>query len=212
MTNNLHYNKIIFTLRLCLISGMLFLVSCSPFQPLKSSNITTYTIDAQLPLTGVSTGDLTLLVSLPSASSGYDSPRMIYLKKAHEIDYYSQNQWVDSPGRMLAPLLVQALESAAKFRSVVNAHSAAKSELRLDTNIIRLQHEFLTHPSQVHLTIRAQLIDLRNHTVLGTREFDVIESATSDDPYGGVLATNRAVITILSQIADFCVKASQPAK
>ncbi len=186
--------------------SMLWLVGCSPLQPVKSSNIKTYAIEAQFASTANNTGELTLLVNTPSARSGFESARMIYLKNPHEIDYFSQNQWVDSPARMLAPLLMQALESTAKYRAVIPVRSAASADLRLDTEIIRLQHEFLSKPSQVHLTVRAQLIDLRNKTVLATREFDVIEKAESDDPYGGVIATNRAVKIMLQQIADFCTQ------
>ena len=197
------------------LAAMLLLAGCSPLQPIKSTTLNTYALDAQFAPANTATGNLTLLVSTPSARSGFDSARMIYVRKPHEIEYFSQNQWVDNPARMLAPLLVQALESTAKYRAVVSARSAATADLRLDTEIIRLQHEFLTQPSQVHITVRVQLLDLRNKTVLATRELDVVEVASSDDPYGGVLATNRAVKAMLQQIADFCVqenKASKSAK
>jgi len=46
--------------------------------------------------------------------------------------------------------------------------------------------------------------DLQGKRVLATREFDVTEAAASDDPYGGVIAANRAVKNILLQIAEFC--------
>lgn len=211
MKSTTRSNSIIRSQTLCFVVGALLLQSCSPLQPLKSSSVNTYTLDAQFPAANNATGELTLLINTPSASSGFDTPRMIYLKKAYILDYYAQNQWVDPPARMLAPLLVAALESSAKFRAVHSTRSAAKSDLRLDTEIIRLQHEFLTQPSQIHLTLRIQLLDLRNKTVLATREFDLIEPATSEDPYGGVLATNRAVKNMLLQIADFSAQASQTA-
>jgi len=194
------------------IAFVLPLVGCSPLQPVKSSNIKTYAIEAQFSSISNNTGDLTLLVNTPSARSGFESARMIYLKNPHEIDYFAQSQWVDSPARMLAPLLLQALESTAKYRAVIPVRSAASADLRLDTEIIRLQHEFLAKPSRVHLTVHAQLIDLRNKSVLATREFDVIEVADSDDPYGGVIATNRAVKIVLQQIADFCARENKAGK
>lgn len=189
-----------------LLASILLLGGCSLLQPVKSTDLNTYALDAQFTHASNTTGDLTLLVSTPSARSGYDSARMIYLKKPHEIEYFSQNQWVDNPARMLAPLLLQALESTSKYRAVITARSAATADLRLDTEIIRLQHEFLTQPSQVHLTLRVQLLDLRNKTVLATREFDMLEVASSDDPYGGVLAANRALTRMLPQIAEFCIQ------
>lgn len=192
-----------------LLASILLMGGCSPLQPVKSTDQNTYALDAQFTPANTATGDLTLLVNSPSARSGYDTARMIYLKKPHEIEYFSQNQWVDNPARMLAPLLVQALESTAQYRAVVSARSAATADLRLDTEIIRLQHEFLFQPSQVHITVRAQLLDLRNKAVLATREFDVLEVSSSEDPYGGVLATNRAIKTMLQQIAEFSAQESK---
>ncbi len=185
---------------------VLLIGGCSPLQPVKLSSVSSYAIEAQFTPSTAATGELTLLISSTSARSGFESSRMIYLKKRHEIEYFTQNQWVDSPARMLAPLLLQALESTGKYRAVIPLRSAASADLRLDTEIVRLQQEFLTKPSQVRFTVRAQLVDLRSKSVLATREFDVIEKAESDDPYGGVIATNRAVQIMLQQIADFCVR------
>lgn len=194
------------------IISFILLAGCSVFQPVKSAHLASYAIEAQFAPAATKTTELTLLVPPPVARSGYESARMIYLKQVHELDAYSQSQWVDSPARMLAPLLLQAIESTASYRAVIPVRSAATADVRLDTEIVRLQHEFLSKPSQVHLTLRAQLIDLRSKAVLATREFDVLEAAPSDDPYGGVLATNRAVKILLQQVADFCVQAGKNIK
>lgn len=198
---------VLLSLSIVLLAG-----GCSPLQPLKSAGMRSYALEAQFAPAATASGELTLLVNTPGARSGYDSTRMIYLQKAHEIDYYTENQWVDNPARMLAPLLVQALESTAKYRAVVTTRSAVTADLRLDTEIVRLQQEFFSRPSQVHLTLRVQLTDMRSKSVLAAREFDVTETATSDDPYGGVLAANRAVKTALQQIADFCVQEGKAAE
>jgi cholesterol transport system auxiliary component len=192
---------------LCLAS--LLLGGCSVLQPVKPANMTTYALDVPFAPAASGAGELTMLVNLPSAQSGFDSPRMVYIRSPHKIEYFSENQWVDSPARMLAPLLVQALEQSAKYRAVVQMRSAVKADLRLDTEIIRMQQEFLAKPSRVRLTVRAQLIEMREKSVLATREFDVTEAALSDDPYGGVVAINRAAKIILQQIADFCAQESK---
>lgn len=182
----------------------MLLAGCSVFQPVKSSNISSYALEAQFDTAVKDSAGLTLLVSTPNAQPGFDSTRMVYTRKMHEIEYFAQNKWVDSPARMLAPLMVKALESSGKFSAVVTSRSSVTADLRLDTEIIRLQQEFFTQPSQVRLTVRAQLIDMQGKRVLATREFDVTEAATSEDPYGGVLAANHAVKTILLKLVEFC--------
>ncbi len=197
---------------MCSLAGLMLLSGCTVFQPVKTSSISTYSIEARLEAAGAGTGEQTLLVSTPAARPGYDSRRMVYIKRPHELEYFTQNQWVDSPARMLTPLLVQSLESSGKFRAVVSSRSVATVDLQLETEIIRLHHDFITRPSQIHLTVRAQLTDIQGKRVLASREFNITEAASSEDPYGGVLATNRAVKTLLQQIAEFCAAESKAGK
>src|SRR5688572_10546198 len=50
----------------------------------------------------------TLLVSPPQAAAGFDSPHMMYLREGGRLEYFAYNEWIDTPGRMLAPLIVVA--------------------------------------------------------------------------------------------------------
>lgn len=187
----------------------LILGGCNVLQPVKPASMNTYALDVQFEPAATEPGELTLLVNTPNAQPGFSSPRMVFIKRPHEIDYFSQSQWVDSPARMLTPLLIEALERSAKYRAVVQMRSAAMADIRLDTEIVRMQQEFLALPSQIRLSVRAQLIDLHEKRVLASREFDITETAPSDDPYGGVIAMNRAVKKMLLQIADFCALESK---
>lgn len=148
----------------------------------------------------------TLIVSPPRAAAGFDSQRIIYVRAAHKLDYFSQSEWVDPPARMLGPLLVAALANTGTFHAVVLTPGAAAGDLRLDTEIVRLQHEFLSNPSRVRFTLRATLLEDKSRRVLAWREFDGYVQAASEDPYGGVLAANRAVQTELEKLAAFCAE------
>lgn len=152
--------------------------------------------------------DLVLTVSMPRARSGFDTSQMAYLQKPHELNYFVVNKWADTPARMLEPLLVQALEQTQSFRAIVRVPSMVPANLRLDTELIRLQQDFSTKPSKVQLTLRAQLIDVAGKRVLAVKLFDDAENATSDDAYGGVLAANLVLQRELNQLADFCINES----
>ena len=145
----------------------------------------------------------TLVVTEPRAAAGFDSPRIIYLREAHRLQYFANSEWVDAPARMLAPLLVAALDGGA-FRAVWYAPSAARGDWRLDTELVQLQHEFATQPSQVRLVLRAYLVDDATRRVLASRQFEAVVAAASEDPYGGVIAANQAVRKLLLDLAAFC--------
>ena len=183
---------------------------CSALQPKATPQPAFYSLDSgkiesrhapALPPTG-----LTLIVNPPHAASGFDSQRILYVRTDHQLEYFAHSEWVDTPARMLAPLIVSALERSGAFRAVVLTPSAAAGDLRLDSEIVRLQHEFGGQPSRVRFTLRAYLVDNSTRRVLAWREFDATESSASEDPYGGVIAANRAVQKVLQQLADFCAE------
>jgi cholesterol transport system auxiliary component len=150
-----------------------------------------------------------LVVAVPTAAAGFDGPRMVYVQRAHELEFFARNEWVDAPARMLAPLLVRALERSGRFQAVAEARTAAAAGLRLESDLVRLQQEFTVRPSRVRLTVRVQLSDVASRRVLGAREFEAVEEALSDDPYGGVVAANRAVRRVLDDIVAYCVESTE---
>jgi cholesterol transport system auxiliary component len=156
----------------------------------------------------------TLIINPPSAASGFDSTHIIYAHGSHTHEYFAHSEWVDTPARMLAPLIVAAIERRGGFRAVLPAPSAAAGDLRLDTQIMRLVQDFVDKPSRVRFTLRAYMVDDATRRVIAWREFNETVAAESEDPYGGVVAANRAVQIVLEKLAEFCAEAAgswQPA-
>lgn len=186
------------------------LCACSNLLPTATPQPSFYALDRP-PATGriaAAAAAPTLIVSPPHAAAGFDSSRIIYVRELHKLEYFSHSEWIDTPARMLAPLLVSAIENGGAFRAVVLTPSAAAGDLRLDTEILRLQHEFGGRPSRVRFVLRAYLVDSVTRRVLAWREFDESAAAASEDPYGGVVAANRAVQAVLVQLAEFCREAA----
>ncbi len=149
---------------------------------------------------------LTLIVSPPHAAAGFDSQRMVYLRRADELQYFAYNEWIDTPPRMLAPLIVTAVKASGAFRAVVQTPSPATGDMRLDAEILRLQHEFFDSPSKVRLTLRAYIVDVTTRRVVASREFEALAAAPSEDARGGVTAAHAAVRSVLKELAEFCAQ------
>ena len=153
-----------------------------------------------------------LVVNVPVAQPGFDTPRMAYTQRPYEVSYYATHQWADSPARMLTPLLIQALEQTGYWRAIVPMPTSVRGDHRVEIDQLALVQDFLQKPSQIHLTLRVQLIKLPEHLVLGTRLFDVVEGTSTDDAYGGAVAANRAADKLLREVAVWlsgCVAGSQ---
>jgi cholesterol transport system auxiliary component len=202
--------KAVFTL-----IAVLLLAGCSGLLPKAPPPPAFYTLDASPPAAArppaARVASLpTLLVQSPQAAGGFDSTRIVYIRQPQRLEYFAHSEWVDTPARLLAPLIVGALQRSAAFGAVLAAPAAASGDLRLDTEILRLQQEFGTGaPSQVRFTLRATLVDTASRRVLGWREFDTTVAAASDDPYGGVVAARGAVQDVLAALAQFCSDAVQ---
>ncbi len=168
-----------------------------------------YVLDAQpvVPESGVKR-DLVLSVNMPEARPGFETEQIVYFRQPYELNYFVSSRWTDTPARMLQPLLLQAMERSGSFRAVVETGSAIPGDVRLDTDLIRLQHDFTTHPSRVQITLKAQLTDVRSNRVLAVQRFDDTENSSTEDAYGGVIAANRLVQRMLGKLAEFCVEAS----
>jgi cholesterol transport system auxiliary component len=144
-----------------------------------------------------------LMVSQPLAEPGFETPRMVYVKRLYELEHYALNQWADTPARMFASLMVQALGRTGSWRAVVPVPGSIRGDFRLDSYGFSLQQEFMQDPSRVRVTVRAQLIEMKESRLVGTRAFEAVEKAQSDDAYGGVVAANRAIATLLDDLASW---------
>lgn len=146
-----------------------------------------------------------LMVGIPVAHGAFDSSRIAYMPRQYGLRYYLHSRWADTPANMLAPLLADAISATGQFR-ILNAGAGRDvADLRLDTGLTRFYQDFTVQPSVMHITLRAQLVDLRDQRIIATRVFDIREPAETDDTYGGVQAANRASATLLQQLAQFCI-------
>ncbi len=140
------------------------------------------------------------VVNPPHAAAGFDSPHIIYLQATHQLAYYANSDWVDTPARMLAPLVRAAVADHAG--DAVAAPSAVAADIWVDTEIEQLLQDFRLHPSEVRFTLRVYFVDYASRRVLAARTFDMRVNAMSDDVAGGVAAANSAVRQALDGLPE----------
>ncbi|HEY8102462.1 MAG TPA: ABC-type transport auxiliary lipoprotein family protein [Burkholderiaceae bacterium] len=189
----------------CLLSG------CSLLLPTDVTQPKLYSLDDAQPVAQhtqtMKPGAPTLIIGTPRAAAGFDSAEMVYMRQPHKLEYFRENQWINAPAVMLSPLVATALEKSGAFGAVVQSPTSVSGQFRLELEVIRLQQEFISVPSREHFTLRAHLLNPATRQVVAWREFDASVPAASDDPYGGVMAANQAVRTVIAELAVFCADA-----
>lgn len=195
------------------IGAGLFLTGCSMLSPVSVNPMHNYQVTQLNPNTvhGKST-NMTLLVAIPTTAPGYESGSMAYMEQPYQLTYFTQNRWLSSPAAMLQPLLVQSLQNTKRYKAVVASPYAGFSDMRLDVVVVDFYQDFTQKPSREKVTVLVQLINLHTHRMIASTHFSTSVAAPSEDPYGGVIAANRAVAQLLGQIAQFAVKNSQQIK
>jgi len=190
-----------------LLAAMWLTSSCSVLPKPEPVTIDQYVLEyTPGHLASESSNDLpVLIVTAPRAHGGYDTHRIAYMKQEFGLRYYTRSRWADTPARMLAPLTADAMQSTGQFQAMYATPGSIAAGYRLDTELIRFHQDFTVQPSVMHITMRAQLVDIKESLVAGTQQFDILEPAATDDSYGGVVAANKAVSRLLDELAQFCV-------
>lgn len=144
-----------------------------------------------------------LLIPQPKAQAGFDTARMAYLLRPYEVSYYAYNQWADTPARMLQRIMVENFDKPGFWSAVLSTPGGVPAQYRLDCDNLVLEQQFFSNPSRVRLALRAQIVETKTQSVLGTKYFEMFEAAPSDDPYGGVIAANKATIELINELAGW---------
>ena len=171
-----------------------------------SSELTTYLLEWSDPVAeapSVPTPCAAVLVTSPLSAPGYGTARMAYTQQDHRLDYFATTRWADTPARMLSPLLTRALQTSGLFKAAVESPAPIDAQLRLESELLKLRQVFSDKASSVELSMKFTLYDLMQGRVLASRMLSVTEPSPSRDPYGGVIAANRAVDRMLTQLANF---------
>lgn len=192
--------------------AFLLLSGCSFLGPVKSPPIKIYTLSlpaaSSMPI--LAKNKPVLLVVPLTSSPGYDTSAMIYVQRpeVYQLNTFALSRWVAPPSNILQPLLVQTLQHAGCFAAVVSAPFVGAANFTLQAQLISLQQEFsspssATCDSVVHIVLGVTLIDNATHRVLGYRRLARSIPAQGNNPQSGVVAVNRALVSLLDELNRF---------
>jgi cholesterol transport system auxiliary component len=208
MKNLVHDSRILRRLikNMVILVSTLALSACSLFTPVKIDQNTFVLNQAPHYVHNKSPRGATLLVATPDTRPVYNTTQMAYSIKPYQVAYFSENHWAETPSQMLQPLLVETMQNTHYFHTVVTPPYIGHYDYMLNTQILELVQDYTCRPAVVRLWIRVQLINATTNRVIATKDFIVCEPILRKTPYGGVIAANQAMETILSRIAVFCLE------
>lgn len=148
---------------------------------------------------------VSILISQPTTMAGYDTEAMLYVTKPYHLTEFANNSWSTTPAHMLFPLIIQSIESSHYFYVVASDPNVAKTDYRLDSQLILLEQNFMTKPSQLHLSMQVILLHTADNRAIAEATFYEQVPCQADTPYGGVMAANQATKKLTKRITQFVI-------
>lgn len=185
---------------LCLFSG------CALLSPVKFETKKNVLDKIPIDLPSEKTRQATLLVLVPETELIYDTTQMAYTSRAHQIGYFSQNEWAETPSQMIQPLIVQTIRNSHYFSEVSSPPDFGRHTYILRTEIQELKQNFTSDPATLQLGIRFHLSREATTHVIATKELSVQEPMLERTPYAGVVAANDATAKLLRELVKFIVE------
>jgi cholesterol transport system auxiliary component len=183
--------------------GLAVCSSCTLLTPANVETRTEILDKTPLDLPQAKTHPGTLLVLAPEGSAVFDTTRMAYETRPHEIAYFSKTEWGERPSQMIHPLLVQALQRTHRFSTVVTPPFTGHFTHVLRTEILAIEQDFTSEPAALQLRLRVELVAEAENKVLGTKEISEREPMREKTPHGGAIAANDAMAKALKELAEF---------
>lgn len=190
-------------MRYLIVSLLVLLTACSPIVPEVNNKykLTAFSHEQ----IAAKRSDITIFVAETQAMPGYQTEQMLYTDKLYQISSFVKNSWISPPSGMLTPLLAQSLQHSNYFFAVASGPDADKTDYRLDTQIIELQQNFLTKPSQIEFVIQAALTHVDDSRLIASQTFVLHTPCASNNPYGGVVAANNTIQKFTSELTKYVV-------
>ncbi len=147
----------------------------------------------------------TVLVLAPETAAAYDTTRMAYTTQPHQVSYYTQREWGETPSAMLHPLLVRTLENTHSFAAVLIPPYTGRYSYALRVQVLELNQDFTAPPPALVLSMRLRLTDATGQ-IVATREVSLREPMEQGNSAAGVVAANNAIAKALHETATFVLE------
>jgi cholesterol transport system auxiliary component len=174
----------------------------TPTPPLAGAPKDADPLRAKVPQGRVESNARTLLVLDTTAGGFYDSDQLVFSRSAGTRGQYQFARWTERPGKRFADLLRARLDRLGRYR-VVAAGGYVRGDLMLDTRLVEFYHDATREPGQVRLELRADLVDMKQRTLLGRHTFEQQVPVTTYDAAGAAQASSLAVSRVLDDLTGW---------
>jgi cholesterol transport system auxiliary component len=154
-----------------------------------------------------------LVVARPEVSPAIDTSRIAVVRSGLEIEYYANAQWVDRPGTMLQPLLVQSFRNSGAIGVVADDRATFRPDFVLNTDLVAFQAvQQQDQPPAVRVVIAANLMQMPRRNVVDATEIGRTVEAQAGDLIAITEAFDDALGKVVKRVVEWTIETGQGAR
>jgi len=124
------------------------------------------------------------------------SDKMYFSYSVSDKGSYQNSQWSNNINKLLQGTLIEAIDNAHMFKTVLSDTSSVEENLRLESDVYTFEHKVRGKDSYAVISIQFVLINADTGRLLQSKRFSYKEPTITVDAKGYAQATNRALASL----------------
>src|ERR1700736_3971903 len=149
-----------------------------------------------------------ILVDVPLAPAGLDSPRIALSRSAVSIDYFADSEWTERVPLLVQTALLQSFENSGAIAAIDRESIGLRADFLLKTEIRHFEalYDSPNGAPEAWVAIIARLIDPAGRNIVAHTSFERRERAAANDVGRVVLAFDEALGAVIADIVVWTVR------
>jgi cholesterol transport system auxiliary component len=149
-----------------------------------------------------------ILVDVPLAPAGLDSPRIALSRSALSIDYFADSEWTERVPLLIQTALLESFENSGAITAIDRESIGLRADFILKTEIRHFE-AFYDSPNaapEVWVAMIARLVNPTGRNIVAHASFERRERAAANDMGHVVLAFDDALGAVMGDIVVWTVR------
>jgi cholesterol transport system auxiliary component len=149
-----------------------------------------------------------ILVDVPLAPAGLDSPRIALSRSALSIDYFADSEWTERVPLLIQTALLESFENSGAITAIDRESIGLRADFILKTEIRHFE-AFYDSPNaapEVWVAMIARLVNPTGRNIVAHASFERRERAAANDMGHVVLAFDDALGAVMADIVVWTVR------
>ncbi|KRW61335.1 ABC-type transport auxiliary lipoprotein family protein [Pseudomonas sp. TTU2014-080ASC] len=152
-----------------------------------------------------------LRINRPDSEQLFDGTRIVVLPQAGVVNAYQGVRWSERTPKLLRNRLLDAFRDDGRIQALSNDEQNLQADLELVSSLRRFNSQYQDGQVQVHIQLDAQLVNVRDKSIVASQRFTSIKPAVNSEIASVVQAFGHATDALSQQIVAWALASGSSA-